>query len=95
MLHWPCCLCCTQLCVLMHALPLVQVCLMTNPVWLIKTRMQLQQRGASQHTAAAAKGPAPTPYRGFLDALWQIGKQEGLRGYYRGLGPSLVLVSPH
>ena len=31
-------------------------------------------------------------YRGFLDAMVKIGREEGLRGYYKGLGPSLVLV---
>jgi hypothetical protein len=34
------------------------------------------------------------PYRGFLDALVRIGREEGFKGYYKGLGPSLVLVSP-
>lgn len=64
--------------------PLPQVCLLTNPIWLIKTRMQLQSK------AAAAAGAVP--YKGLWDALVQIGRTEGLRGYYKGLGPSLVLV---
>jgi hypothetical protein len=65
-------------------LPLPQVCLLTNPIWLIKTRMQLQTK------VAAAAGAVP--YKGLWDALVQIGRSEGLRGYYKGLGPSLVLV---
>ena len=36
--------------------------------------------------------PPPAPYRGMFDALVRIGKEEGWRGYYKGLGPSLVLV---
>jgi len=43
---------------------------------------------AGGHSAEAGK-----QYRGFLDAMWKIGREEGLRGYYKGLGPSLVLVS--
>ncbi len=62
------------------------MCLLTNPIWLIKTRMQLQSN------AAAAAGGA-VPYKGLWDALVQIGRTEGPRGYYKGLAPSLLLVS--
>lgn len=50
----------------------------TNPVDVVKTRMQLQgqlNRGAS-------------PYRGVGSALLQIGQAEGLRGLQRGLVPA-------
>ncbi len=60
------------------------MCLLTNPIWLIKTRMQLQSKAA-----VAAGVPV---YKGLWDALLQIGRAEGVRGYYKGLGPSLVLV---
>lgn len=167
---------------------LMQVCLMTNPIWLIKTRLQLQTGKATaavgDAAAAAASAPpstsatlksapssrqastpspphthsqsAPAPrpghpghaagtfpathtthvshapstaaatgaqsspspsataaarqgvpagagpgscvsgsrqYKGLVDAIVRIGREEGLRGYYKGLGPSLVLVS--
>ncbi len=79
----------------------LQVCLLTNPIWLVKTRLQLQRlplTGAAPAAAAAAAGGRPAAaatqlYNGFLDALVRIGREEGLRGYYKGLGPSLVLVS--
>jgi hypothetical protein len=124
----------------------LQVCLLTNPIWLIKTRLQLQNStltirnsgaglggsaaappspgaptlpitplqaaaaaGGSQLGAAGTKagggaaGPAPHPsgatasagrqYKGFFDALVRIGKEEGVGGYYKGLAPSLLLVS--
>ncbi|KAK4262131.1 hypothetical protein QN277_027724 [Acacia crassicarpa] len=58
------------------------VCLCTNPVWLIKTRMQLQ---TPQHQAP--------PYNGIYDAFKTITKEEGLRALYRGIVPSLFLVS--
>ena len=77
---------------------LCQVCFVTNPIWVIKTRLQLQ------------RGPGPTvsprlrqtvthlrsnagPYRGFVHAVRQIAKEEGFRGFYKGLLPSLLLVS--
>eukprot|EP00850_Spirogloea_muscicola_P020882 SM000229S07518 [mRNA] locus=s229:166771:169314:+ [translate_table: standard] len=60
------------------------VCLLTNPVWLIKTRLQLQnQKGAL--------GAAGKPYKGFHDAAVRVFQEEGFRGLYKGLGPSLIL----
>ncbi len=32
------------------------------------------------------------PYRNMVDAVKQIAREEGLSGFYRGLGPSLLLV---
>ncbi|XP_014753070.1 folate transporter 1, chloroplastic isoform X2 [Brachypodium distachyon] len=58
-----------------------QVCLFTNPIWLVKTRMQLQTPG---HTS---------PYSGFSDALRTILTEEGWRALYRGIGPGLLLVT--
>ncbi|WIA17660.1 hypothetical protein OEZ85_014463 [Tetradesmus obliquus] len=67
--------------------PHTQVCALTNPIWLIKTRLALQQRGSM-----AAAGGA---YRGITDAFVRIGRAEGLAGYYKGFGPSLVLQTAH
>ena len=57
-------------------------CLLTNPVWLVKTRLQLQ-----------SKGGAGTQYTGMLHALGSIARTEGLPGLYRGLTPALLLTS--
>ncbi|XP_051140066.1 folate transporter 1, chloroplastic isoform X2 [Andrographis paniculata] len=57
------------------------VCLCTNPVWLVKTRLQLQ-------TPQQAR-----PYSGFHDALRTILKEEGWRALYKGLVPGLFLVT--
>ncbi|EPS63785.1 hypothetical protein M569_10998, partial [Genlisea aurea] len=57
------------------------VCLCTNPVWLVKTRLQLQ----TPHQAR--------PYSGFYDAFRTILKEEGWRALYRGIIPSLFLVT--
>ncbi|KAG2441614.1 hypothetical protein HXX76_003234 [Chlamydomonas incerta] len=100
------------------------VCLLTNPIWLVKTRLQLQRlpltgaaasaagsaaasaagsaasaaataASAAGAAAGAAAGRAALPYNGFLDAMIRIGREEGIRGYYKGLGPSLVLQTMH
>ncbi|KAG2499591.1 hypothetical protein HYH03_002532 [Edaphochlamys debaryana] len=71
------------------------VCLLTNPIWLVKTRLQLQ-RIPLANAAASAAGAATRgvlPYNGFLDAMVRIGREEGLKGYYKGLAPSLLLTT--
>ena len=88
-----------------------QVCLITNPIWVVKTRLQLQRAGGVRAPAAAAAVAARAgarraaagrvakvgavsggPYRGAADAVAQIAREEGFRGFYRGLVPSLLLV---
>lgn len=69
------------------------VTLVTNPIWVAKTRLQLQRRAAA--AAVAAGGPhssAPALYTGLWDALSRTAAEEGVRGLYAGLGPSLLLV---
>ena len=51
--------------------------LITNPIWLVKTRLQLQ----------------PTYYKGLVDALTRIPREEGIFALYRGLFPALLLTS--
>ncbi|XP_038718857.1 folate transporter 1, chloroplastic isoform X2 [Tripterygium wilfordii] len=59
---------------------LVSLC--TNPIWLVKTRLQLQT--PLHHSR---------PYSGLYDALRTIMREEGWSALYKGLGPSLILVS--
>uniref|UniRef100_A0A804P8D2 Folate transporter 1 chloroplastic n=1 Tax=Zea mays TaxID=4577 RepID=A0A804P8D2_MAIZE len=59
-----------------------QVSLFTNPIWLVKTRLQLQT--AKHHTSQ---------YSGFSDALKTILREEGFLALYRGIGPGLLLVT--
>lgn len=54
---------------------------LTNPIWVIKTRMLSSDRGA--------KGAYPSMTAGARHIL----KTEGLQGFYRGLGVSLIGVS--
>ncbi|XP_031107100.1 folate transporter 1, chloroplastic isoform X2 [Ipomoea triloba] len=58
------------------------VCFCTNPIWLVKTRLQLQ---SPLHQIR--------PYSGFHDALITIMKEEGWRAFYKGLLPGLFLVT--
>ena len=71
------------------------VSIATNPIWVVKTRLQLQKKtdAASPETRRARSGTAVRPYRGFVDALAQIARNEGVAGLYKGLGPSVFLVS--
>ncbi|PNT26599.1 hypothetical protein POPTR_007G019000v4 [Populus trichocarpa] len=58
------------------------VCFCTNPIWLVKTRLQLQN---PLHQTRR--------YSGFYDALKTIMREEGWRALYKGIVPSLFLVS--
>ncbi|EZA61844.1 mitochondrial folate transporter/carrier isoform X2 [Ooceraea biroi] len=60
--------------------------LMTNPIWVVKTRLCLQY--ADDVNMAESK-----KYRGMTDALKKIYKTEGIRGLYKGLVPGLFGVS--
>ncbi|XP_071692654.1 folate transporter 1, chloroplastic-like [Rutidosis leptorrhynchoides] len=60
------------------------VCLLTNPIWLVKTRLQLQTPEYQSR-----------PYSGFHDALKTVVKDEGWRALYKGLAPGLFLQVTH
>lgn len=60
----------------------------TNPIWLIKTRLQLDKS-----TAEKSGGLATRRYRNSWDCVKQVVKQEGIQGLYRGLSASYLGVS--
>mmetsp|Transcript_16239 Transcript_16239/g.44968 ORF Transcript_16239/g.44968 Transcript_16239/m.44968 type:complete len:383 (+) Transcript_16239:180-1328(+) len=62
---------------------------MTNPIWLIKLRLQLQMKRTSEHLHVKNV----TRYDGFLDAFRKIYRSEGIVGLYKGTGPALLLTS--
>lgn len=52
----------------------------TNPLWLVKTRLQLQGRSALR-------------YAGLGDAVRTVLREEGVLGFYKGVVPALLLTS--
>ncbi|MCO5555477.1 hypothetical protein L7F22_009022 [Adiantum nelumboides] len=83
--------------------------LMTNPIWVVKTRMFTTSRSGqaiamanvqaqaktstSASVVAAPQGQAAASYRGLYDGLRQIWRYEGIRGMYKGAGLALFGVS--
>ena len=51
---------------------------LTNPIWMVRTRMQLM----IDHTAGQKQ------YAGYMDAVSTIFKEEGLGGFYKGISAS-------
>lgn len=51
--------------------------------WCVQTRLMAQE-----------KGDGPVRYKGLLDALLKIPREEGIRALYRGLLPRLLRIPP-
>lgn len=76
----------------------VLVTLATNPLWVVKTRMQLDStnvapaavRKAAAHATPAARTSAAM---GLPAAVRSVLRSDDLAGFYRGLGPALLLCS--
>jgi solute carrier family 25, member 33/36 len=58
----------------------------TNPIWVIKTRLQLDQRRSTA-------GGETRQYNNALDCLRKTVHKEGIRGLYTGLSASLLGIS--
>ncbi|CAN8075259.1 unnamed protein product [Agarophyton chilense] len=52
---------------------------LTNPIWLMKSRVQLQ---------AGASETNPLVYKGYRDAMVRIFREEGMAGFFKGLSAS-------
>ena len=57
------------------------VCVVTNPIWVVKTRMQIQKTANIEPV-----------YRNLWDGLYKLATKEKLYGLTRGLGPNLLNV---
>ncbi|EFX04876.1 mitochondrial carrier protein rim2 [Grosmannia clavigera kw1407] len=57
----------------------------TNPIWLIKTRLQLDREGPT-----ASPSSTHRRYRNSLDCVRQVVRQEGVRGLYKGMTASYL-----
>jgi solute carrier family 25 folate transporter 32 len=53
--------------------------IITNPLWVLKTRFQTQTIGGGD-----------VKYTGIFQGFARILREEGIQGLYRGLGPSLI-----
>lgn len=62
----------------------------TNPIWLVKTRIQLD-KSAAKH--AAPGEVVKRQYKNAFDCTVQTVRTEGIRGLYRGLSASYLGVS--
>lgn len=60
----------------------------TNPIWLIKTRLQLDKNVAEQ-----TGGVAKRQYKNSLDCIRQVFRTEGPRGFFKGLSASYLGVT--
>jgi len=60
---------------------------MTNPIWVVKTRLCLQYENPPSDSKSNTK------YSGVFDALRKIYRSEGIRGLYRGFVPGIFGVS--
>ena len=67
--------------------------LMFNPLWLIKTRLALQDAKGLHARPASGTVSVARPYGGLADAARTILREEGPRGLYKGLLPALLLTS--
>lgn len=91
--------------------------LLTNPIWVVVTRMQVRGNASPGHSltprraaepdlesgaasgpgqerqeSAQAAAPAPAP-PGVWEVVRDLYRESGVRGFWKGLAPSLVMVS--
>lgn len=58
----------------------------TNPIWLIKTRLQLDKNKA----VGKAGEVATRQYRNSVDCIRQVFRDEGMRGFFKGMSASYL-----
>jgi hypothetical protein len=63
----------------------VATLVVTNPLWVVKTRMQTQHMNLNMARAHSGR-----VYTDTFNALYRISREEGLSGLYSGLAPSLM-----
>lgn len=66
----------------------VATCTATNPIWLVKTRLQLDKSLAEKAGSIASRR-----YKNAFDCIVQVVQREGVKGLYRGLSASYLGVS--
>ncbi|KAM7205677.1 mitochondrial carrier protein RIM2 [Rhypophila sp. PSN 637] len=61
---------------------------MTNPIWMVKTRLQLDKS-----VAAESGGVATRRYKNSWDCIKQVLRNEGIKGMYKGMSASYLGVA--
>ncbi len=59
--------------------------LATNPIWVVNTRTAVRKDALDESTGKPIK-------RSSLDAAVEIWRDEGIRGFFKGVVPALILV---
>ncbi|CAM8958309.1 unnamed protein product [Rhodiola kirilowii] len=77
--------------------------LMTIPIWVVVTRMQTHTKAASKntqqtHTSASAHDEPllpllESPRYGTVNAIQEVYNEAGVRGFWKGVFPTLIMVS--
>jgi len=70
----------------------------TTPLWVVGTRLAVQDKAelegkSKEPSASSNKKDRSEPYKGIWDCLVRITKEEGFFSMWKGVGPSLILVS--
>jgi solute carrier family 25 protein 33/36 len=60
----------------------------TNPIWMVKTRLQLDK-----NVAEKSGGVAHRQYKNSLDCVRQVLRNEGYKGFFKGLSASYLGVT--
>lgn len=71
--------------------------IISNPIWVISTRQTVRARSSSPQERSVTAGPSskpapPVKKLGFVQTIQHILKTDGITAFWKGLGPSLVLV---
>ncbi|XP_022865992.1 mitochondrial thiamine diphosphate carrier 2-like [Olea europaea var. sylvestris] len=67
----------------------------TSPLDVIKIRFQVQLEPTTQWALLRKDVYGPSKYTGMLQATKDIFREEGLRGFWRGNVPALLMVMPY
>jgi solute carrier family 25, member 33/36 len=66
----------------------------TNPIWVVKTRLQLSASDRLPTLASSATPSSPGSFfGGSVSTIRQIAREEGIRGFYKGLSASYLGVT--
>jgi solute carrier family 25 protein 33/36 len=63
----------------------------TNPIWVVKTRLQLS--ASDRSLPVASSSPGGSFFGGSFSTIRQIAREEGVRGFYKGLSASYLGVT--